>query len=248
MKTYGLIGKSLSHSFSKNYFEKKFVNEGLNDYQYINLEIDAIEQLPDILLKNPTIDGLNVTIPFKEDILSLLDKQSEAVKSIGAANTIKIERDNGIQLAGFNTDAAGFQQSLVSLPGNRLKLSALILGSGGASKAVQHALSELGIRYKIISRDEKPGILSYDQLSENVLQSHHLIINTTPLGMYPHTNAAPPISYKVVTDQHLCYDLIYNPVKTSFLQRCEKQGAVIKNGLEMLQRQADLSWEIWQRR
>jgi len=237
---YGLIGFPLGHSFSRNYFTQKFQEEGLQDYSYKNFEIENISLFPDILKNNPDLKGLNVTIPYKEKVIKYLDKLDESAKRVGAVNVIKIE--NGI-VVGFNSDVYGFGESLRTfLSGKQMK--ALILGSGGASKAVAVALSELNIPYFKVSRSPKQNDLSYAQLVGRI-KDFELIINTTPLGTHPNIHQKPDIPYKELSVHHYLFDLIYNPEKSSFLTLGDQYGAKTRNGLEMLRLQAEKSWEIW---
>lgn len=241
MRVFGLIGKTLKHSFSKDFFSKKFAAENISDARYENFELQSIDELKEIIRQRPEIKGLNVTIPYKEEVIQLLDEKNEIVEKTGACNCIKIE--NG-RLYGFNTDVIGFKRSLQPAlePGHKC---ALILGSGGASKAVEYALEELKIDHIIVSRNKKFDQFGYEDLGKDVIEGHQLIINTTPLGMYPNTNQDPPIPYEYISSQHILYDLIYNPPKTQFLQKGEAQGAHIINGHEMLIIQAEESWKIW---
>jgi len=241
MKRFGLIGKTLKHSFSKTYFEKKFVAEGLGNCHYDNFEIDSIQQLPKIISETPGLRGLNVTIPYKEEVLDFLDHKTETVEKIGACNCIKIVDE---ELHGFNTDAVAFKNSLHKNLKPHHKC-ALILGSGGASKAVQFALKELGIDFFIVSRRQQENQLGYEDVGEKVIQEHQMIINATPLGMFPNIDQYPSIPYEALTPDHLLYDLIYNPPKTKFLEQGEKRGATVMNGYEMLVAQAEESWRIW---
>lgn len=241
MNLYGLIGYPLSHSFSKKYFSEKFHREGIADAGYELFPIEHIESLPDLLTANPQLRGLNVTIPYKEQVLPYLNELSPEVKEIGACNCIRIQ--NG-ELTGFNTDVVGFEQSLLPLLSahhNR----ALVLGTGGAAKAVLWVLKKNNISTQTVSRAGGAASYRYEELDESVLSTHTLIINTTPLGMQPNVNSLPSLPYAAMNERHLCYDLVYNPEKTAFLTAAEKQGAVIKNGLEMLQRQAEEAWRIW---
>jgi shikimate dehydrogenase len=241
MRRFGLIGKTLSHSFSKNYFTRKFAQEHIDNCRYDLFELQTIEDLPAILLSYPDLEGLNVTIPYKQEVIPFLDEATEVVKEIGACNCIKI---SGGKLKGFNTDVIGFKRSLEShlLPGHD---KALILGTGGAAKAVQYALKEMDIEYKLVSRRKTGEGLGYEDIGEEILNKYTLIINTTPLGMYPNVDEAPPIPYQYLSSRHLLFDLIYNPAKTKFLQNGEAQGARIANGHEMLILQAEESWRIW---
>lgn len=236
MKTYGLIGKNISYSFSRNYFNNKFKNQNILNTQYINFDIDNLSELNNIFNLNNF--GFNVTIPYKEAIIPYLDLLDFHAEKIGAVNTIKIE--NGKKI-GFNTDWIGFKKSIqLHLKPHHTK--AIILGTGGASKAIIYALEQLQINYLIVSRN---GEITYEDLSEEIIQSHTIIINCTPVGTFPNVDLAPEITYNFITNNHLAYDLIYNPAETLFLKKCKEKGAVIKNGLEMLEIQAEESWEIW---
>ncbi|EGD33540.1 MULTISPECIES: shikimate dehydrogenase family protein [unclassified Capnocytophaga] len=242
MKTFALVGRNISYSFSRRYFAEKFAHEQITDSEYVNFDIPTIEELPALIRTTPTLVGMNVTIPYKEAILPLLDEQSEELMTIKACNTIKVLPTG--KLKGYNTDYIGFHDSLVLyLKPHHNK--ALILGTGGASKAVIFTLEQLGIPYILVSRKASAQAISYASLGEEIIRSHLLIINTTPLGTSPDTQAFPPIPYEFVTDKHLLYDLIYNPEKTVFLAKGEAQGATILNGYPMLALQAEASWEIW---
>lgn len=243
-KRFGLIGFTVSHSFSKAYFDEKFFRDGLRDYHYDLIELKEITELKKLLSDTPHLCGLNVTVPYKEAIMQFLDEVDEEAKKIGAVNVIKI--NNG-RLIGFNTDSDAFFETLERWFPNEPKSKALILGSGGSSKAVQQALRKLNIPFTVISRDLQNGGLTYDQLTADPtpFKEATLIINTTPLGMVPNTNELPPIDYGQLCSHHHVYDLIYNPARTMFLQKAEIHGAVIKNGLEMLQVQAEKAWKIW---
>lgn len=236
MKTYGLIGKNISYSFSRNYFANKFKKEDIKNSQYINFDIDNLSELNNIF--NTNNFGFNVTIPYKEVIIPYLDSLDFHAEKIGAVNTIKLE--NGKKI-GFNTDWIGFKKSIEPLL-NSHHTKALILGTGGASKAVIYALDQLKIETLIVSRNGKT---SYQDLSEEIIQNHAIIINCTPVGTFPNIDAAPEIPYHFITKNHLAYDLIYNPAETLFLKKCKEKGAVVKNGLEMLEIQAEASWKIW---
>jgi shikimate dehydrogenase len=236
--SYGLIGYPLSHSFSPAYFAKKFAEQCI-DADYKAYPLASIEELTALLNNTPSLQGLNVTIPYKQQVIPYLDAIDAAAKAIGAVNCITIK--DGI-LTGYNTDWVGFTDSIRPL----LKAHhthALVLGSGGSSKAVVYALRQLGIQYSIISR--AGGDYQYNQLTENIIQAHTIIINTTPLGMYPHTDNAPDIPYQFLTTSHLLYDLVYNPAETLFMQKGIAAGATVKNGYEMLILQAEASWRIW---
>lgn len=240
---YGLIGYPLGHSFSKSYFNEKFKFIGVND-TYELFPIQSIDRLPSIIKANK-LKGFNVTIPYKQDILKYLTDIAEDAKDIGAVNVVKVKNVAGeLELYGYNTDWLGFRDSLIPLLRPDIK-AALILGTGGASKAVAYALKRINIDYKTVSREISNGDLIYDNLSPEIIGKYKLIINATPLGTFPDTESCPNIPYQSITSSHICYDLVYNPEITEFLKRCANQGAIIKNGLEMLYRQADFAWEIW---
>lgn len=246
MPHYGLIGYPLSHSFSQKYFTEKFSLLGLTDCHYFNFEIDAIEKLKEVIQSHSNLKGLNVTIPFKEKVIPLLNELDETAMEIGAVNTIKFFIDGDKKwLKGFNTDAFGFQHSLQPLLLPHYK-KALILGTGGASKAVAYVLKRLGIDFHFVSRSKKATHFTYDDLNAELINEHLIIINTTPLGTYPQTDSCPTLPYEYLTDHHLCFDLIYNPTETLFLQKAKSKGATITNGLAMLRLQAERAWEIWQ--
>lgn len=238
---YGLIGYPLSHSFSKKYFTEKFLREGIEDSVYELFPIEKIELFPSLIASHPQLRGLNVTIPYKEQVLLYLDELSDAVKEIGACNCIAFE--NG-KLIGYNTDVIGFEHSLLPLLQPH-HTHALVLGTGGAAKAVCWVLNKLKIDFKIVSRSSGTDYLSYHDLNANIISNYPIIINTTPLGMQPNVNSKPSLPYESITNKHLCYDLVYNPAVTSFLKTAEGQGAVIKNGLQMLELQAKAAWGIW---
>ena len=246
MRIFGLIGFPLTHSFSSQYFEKKFDNENIQDTVYQLHPLEDIAMLPSLIHQHTDILGLNVTIPFKVSVLPFLDAIVPEASAVGAVNCIKISRNVfGITLTGYNTDVYGFRESL--LPALKpYHTNALVLGTGGASKAVCFVLKQLGIHYSLVSRTgNDEGILNYSQLDENVLNKNLLIINTTPVGMYPETENYPDIPYKYITDRHLLFDLIYNPAETRFLKLGGQAGAATLNGLHMLELQAEKSWEIW---
>ena len=241
MKTYGLIGKSLSHSFSKKYFTEKFDNQGLIDSEYINIEIETIEEFVE-KVKELNPQGLNVTIPYKKAILPLLDDLDEVAKEIGAVNTIVFK--NG-KLKGYNTDAFGFHQSIKPFFKSHHE-RALILGTGGASKAVEYVLKQYGVDVMFASRnDSKDNVLNWNDINENAIKHHLLIINCTPLGMFPNIASKPVIPYSALTERHLLVDLVYNPDETLFLKLGKENGAKVINGLTMLQQQAEKSWRLW---
>lgn len=241
MRLFGLIGHPLSHSFSQKYFAEKFEKEKITDCQYSNYPISSIDQLRSVLSQNPELEGLNVTIPYKQEVIAYLHEMSDVVKTIGACNCIKINKG---KLIGHNTDVTGFERSFV----RNLKpwhKQALVLGTGGSSKAVQYVLSKLMIPFQVVSRTPTNGEISYDKINENALDQYKIIINTTPLGMQPKENLYPSIPYASLSREHYLYDLIYNPSKTVFLQLGEKRGATIQNGYDMLICQAEESWRIW---
>ena len=244
MKNYGLIGYPLSHSFSASYFAEKFKQENIKDCTYQAYEIDSIEKLPALIHEIPNLIGLNVTIPYKQDVFDYLDAIDEVAKSIGAVNTIKIDQATGA-LKGYNTDYYGFKQSLKPFLANHHQ-RALILGTGGASKAVHYVLKELNIDCLFVSRNPKgEHEISYEDVNDHVMKHHQLIINTTPLGMFPKVEDKPDLPYEYLTSQHLLYDLVYNPLETVFLKEGKQAGSIVINGLDMLKMQAEKSWEIW---
>lgn len=229
MKKFGLVGYPLGHSFSKGYFQQKFQTENILDCQYDNYSIETLTQIP------ANLSGFNVTIPHKQNIMPLLKSIDDAAVQIGAVNCVDVN------LRGYNTDAIGFEQSLLAMIGEQ-RPRALVFGTGGASRAVVYVLKRLSIEYIHISRS---GQTRYDNLSAETIKSHKLIINTTPLGMYPKTDAAPEIDYNLIGEGHYLYDLVYNPAETKFLREGRVRGAWVKNGLEMLYLQADAAWKIW---
>lgn len=245
MRIYGLIGYPLSHSFSQRYFTEKFINEQINYKIYKNFPLINISQLPIILEQYRELSGLNVTIPYKEQVLAYVNELDPAAAEIGAVNTLQITRKEGrISIKGFNTDVTGFVESLRPLL-NQSHKKALVLGTGGASKAVVYGLRQLGLEVTIVSRKSAEGIRSYQQLTVDEIKMHTVIVNTTPLGMYPNVNEAPNIPYEGISAGHVCYDLVYNPAETLFLKRSSQQGATIENGLKMLHLQAEAAWAIW---
>ncbi|MCO6501117.1 MAG: shikimate dehydrogenase [Vicingus serpentipes] len=244
MKQYGLIGYPLSHSFSANYFAKKFEKENIKGCAYQAYEIDSIEKLSELIKSVPNLIGLNVTIPYKQDVFKYLSSVDEVAKNIGAVNTIKIDQKNQ-EIKGYNTDYYGFKQSLKPFLENNHQ-RALILGTGGASKAVYYVLKELNIDCIFVSRNPtNDNEVAYEDVNEHVIRHHQLIVNTTPIGMYPKVDAKPELPYQYLTTQHLLYDLVYNPLETAFLKEGKKKGCITINGLDMLQLQAEKSWEIW---
>ncbi len=244
---FGLIGYPLTHSFSKKFFTEKFSTEGI-DAEYLNYEIDNVDVLPQIISSDSSLKGLNVTIPYKQQVIKFLDKTDEEADEISAVNTIRIIREDGhIFLEGYNTDIYGFRESIRPLL-QKYHHKALILGSGGASKAIIKVLSDLGLETITVSRNpEFKDEISYDDLDEGVMESYKVIVNTTPIGTFPKVEGCPAIPFEYINDQHLLYDLVYNPSVTEFMKQGQLRGATVKNGLEMLHLQALASWEIWNR-
>ena len=243
MRVYGLIGYPLSHSFSQKYFTEKFEKEGIKDCSYQNFPISKIGEIEIIIDQHPELAGLNVTIPYKEKVIPFLDEFSDEVSEIVACNCIKIE-DN--RLVGFNTDVPGFEKSFIRKL-QPFHKEAIVLGTGGASKAIQFVLAKLKIPFIVVSRKPASDELSYEDIDDNIISTHQVIINTTPLGMQPNIHQYPSIPYLSITSQHYLFDLTYNPAKTVFLQKGEEMGATIVNGYEMLVNQAEGSWQIWNR-
>jgi shikimate dehydrogenase len=241
-RKYGLIGFPLSHSFSKGFFAEKFAKEHIVNTQYENYPIESVDQFHQLWQQEPQLEGMNITIPHKKAVIPFLDHTSTVVNAINACNCIR--KYNG-KLYGYNTDVIGFEKSLQPfLQPHHQK--ALILGTGGAAAAVAWVLQKLGISFKYVSRSSNgEEVISYEALNNTILQEHLLIINTSPVGMYPHVNEAPNLNYEALTDKHHLYDLIYNPAETLFLTKGKVRGASIQNGLEMLHLQAEASWEIW---
>jgi shikimate dehydrogenase len=243
-KVFGLIGQTVSHSFSKQYFDEKFFREGLRDYHYELFPLNNIKEIETLIKDTKGLTGLNVTLPYKEQVISFLDEIDPVAKSIGAVNVIKFKDG---KRKGFNTDSDAFYETLEKWLPKDNKLKALVLGSGGSSKAVQVALKKLQLEFQTVSREASKGNLTYADLEKNpkIIGKSLLIINTTPLGMHPKTETMPPIAFEEIGADHYVYDLIYNPARTQFLQKAEIHGAKIKNGLEMLHVQAEKSWTIW---
>ena len=260
MKKFGLIGYPLTHSFSEKYFTEKFEKENLDQYQYKLFPIEDIKHLPKLLEKETELCGLNVTIPYKIEVIKFLDEIDKDALGVGAVNCIKIEVHATVKdlfsgelctlckdkkyLIGYNTDVYGFEKALSPLL-ETYHEKALILGNGGAAKAVQYVLQKLKIPFKIVSRNPKKEMLDYQKLDKKILKEHQIIINTSPLGTYPNVEDYPNIPYEHLTDKHLLFDLIYNPAETIFLKKGREKGAKTKNGFEMLELQAEKSWEIW---
>ncbi len=240
-KIFGLVAKNSLHSFSKPYFTKKFAALQLENHHYLNFDIETISAFPKLLEKHPHIKGLNVTIPYKEKIIPYLDEIDETAAKIGAVNTILVTKN---KLKGYNTDAYGFEKSIQPLLKSHHQ-KALLLGTGGASKAIAFTLKKLGFDYTFVSRNPVEKQFSYANLNKEIINTHHIIINCTPLGMHPNTNEKPPTPYQFITQKHLVYDLIYNPSETMFLKLAKEQKATICNGLKMLKLQAEKAWKIW---
>ena len=241
MNTYGLIGYPLGHSFSRKFFTEKFEKEGI-DAQYLNFEIPSIEEFPEIIKNNPEVRGLNVTIPYKQQVMQYLHNISEAASAIGAVNVVRV-RDG--HLTGFNSDVIGFVNSIRPLLKPHHK-KALILGTGGASKAIHYGLEKkLGMETLFVSRTAREGMITYDDITPETLQAYHVIVNCSPVGMYPHVDECPALPYEAMNENNLLYDLVYNPLKTLFMKKGAEQGATVKNGLEMLHLQAIASWNFW---
>ena len=244
MDKYGLIGYPLGHSFSISYFNQKFADESINA-RYLNFEIPSIDDLLQVLDSNPELKGLNVTIPYKEKVMQFLDYVSPEARAIGAVNVIKVERQGKkTMLKGYNSDVIGFTQSIEPMLEKHHK-KALILGTGGASKAINYGLKALGLETVYVSRYERPGTIQYDKITPEVVQEYNVIVNCTPLGMYPKTEECPNLPYEAMDSKNILYDLIYNPDESLFMKRGAERGANVKNGLEMLLLQAFASWEFW---
>jgi shikimate dehydrogenase len=252
MRVFGLIGNPLTHSFSEKYFTDKFREENITDAVYKLFPLEKIENFPDLLAANPGLSGLNVTIPYKEKIIPFLHELDPIAEATGAVNTIKISSSllspGSVLLRGFNSDVYGFRQSLKPFL-TPVHERALILGTGGSSKAVEYVLKEIGIECIFVSRNKKimPGktVLTYDELNRYVIDACRLIVNTTPAGMFPNVNSAPVIPYEFLTRSHFLYDLVYNPVETEFLKRGKEKGAQVMNGIDMLKLQAEEAWRTW---
>ena len=245
MDKYGLIGYPLGHSFSITYFNQKFADEGINA-KYENYELKGIDQLEEVLAMNPELKGLNVTIPYKEKVMDFLDSVAPEAQAIGAVNVIKVIHDgNKLKLKGFNSDVIGFTQSIEPMIDHKWHQKALVLGTGGASKAICYGLKSLGIDPVCVSRYERPGTICYNQVTPEVVKEYNVVVNCTPVGMYPNVDECPPLPYEAMDQHTILYDLIYNPDETLFMKRGREYGADVKNGLEMLLLQAFASWEFW---
>ena len=245
MDKYGLIGYPLGHSFSISYFNQKFADEGI-DARYENFEISSIDQLQEVLDTNPNLKGLNVTIPYKEKVMEFLDNVTPEAQAIGAVNVIRVKHEGkNIRLKGYNSDVIGFTQSIEPMLDKKWHKKALILGTGGASKAINYGLKSLGLETVFVSRYERPGTIQYESITSEVVKEYNVIVNCTPLGMYPHTDECPKLPYEAMDYHTILYDLIYNPDETLFMKLGRERGAEVKNGLEMLLLQAFASWEFW---
>lgn len=242
MKILGLIGNPLTHSFSQKYFSEKFEKEAIQHFQYELFELHSVDELKDLLLKHPDIAGLNVTIPFKEKVIPLLDELEETAQQVGAVNTIKRLKDG--RLKGYNTDTWGFAKSVLDILKEK-KAPALVLGTGGASKAITFVLNKLDVPYQLVSRNRTEGVITYSDINSDLLSHYKLIINCTPVGTYPEISVSPDIPYELLNEQHFLYDLVYNPEESLFLKNGIAQNCGTKNGMEMLINQAEESWRIW---
>lgn len=245
-RIFGLIGRPLGHSFSQSFFNQKFESEHINA-RYVNFELPSITHLAEVLASRSNLAGLNVTIPYKEQIIPYLDAIDPEAREIGAVNVIKIyhQPDGSISLKGYNSDATGFADSIRPMIVAGVHRRALVLGTGGASKAIAHALSSFGIEVMKVSRTPKEGVLTYGDITPEVIENYQIIVNTTPLGMYPNVDTCPDIPYEALGSRHICYDLLYNPDRTLFMKKAAEAGATVKNGLEMLLLQAFVAWNIW---
>ena len=248
MTTYGLIGYPLGHSFSRKFFTEKFEKEGI-DAQYLNFEIPNIEKFPEVIKNHPELRGLNVTIPYKQQVMQYLDDISEEAKAIGAVNVVKCQLSTvncQPHLTGYNSDVIGFVESIKPLLQPHHK-KALILGTGGASKAIRYGLEKkLGLDTLFVSRSAREGIITYEDVTAEVLKEYEVIVNCSPVGMFPHVDECPALPYEAMNENNLLYDLVYNPLETLFMKKGAAQGATVKNGLEMLHLQAIASWEFWE--
>ena len=244
MKRFGLIGKKLGHSFSAKYFAEKFEREGLQGCDYSLYELPEIECVKEFMLTSDLV-GFNVTIPYKQQIIPYLDALDAQAREVGAVNCVKIERDG--RRVGYNTDVDGIRLSLDKLLGEEKVLAALVLGTGGASQAVQYVLRERGIDYKVVSREKGKADLTYDDLTQDVMATHRLIINASPVGMYPACENCPDIPYAMLSGSHFLFDLVYNPLTTRFMELGAEQGAATLSGIDMLYAQAESAWRIWNR-
>jgi len=245
MRKFGLIGYPLSHSFSKKYFTEKFLREKISDCSYENYPMENLTRLKEFISANPELCGLNITIPFKKEILNYIDVTEQQVREIGAVNVLKIKRTGGkIQICGYNSDVTGIRDSIKPFFPDKGR-NALIFGTGGSSGAVCYALKKLGFKVSLVSRIKKPGVLTYQEINSKIMDNTDLIVNTTPLGMFPDITSKPEIDYNLLKEKHILFDLVYNPEITSFLMMGKQRGCKIVTGLKMLYSQAERSWEIW---
>jgi shikimate dehydrogenase len=245
MRKYGLIGYPLGHSFSKKYFTEKFIAEHINDCSYENYPLKNLDEIQELLGSDKHLAGLNVTIPYKSEVLRFLDSIEAEAAEIGAINVIKIKRLAGkITLHGYNSDVTGIRDSLLPFMKDKVR-NALVLGTGGSSRAVCHVLKKFGLNVDLVSRERKPGVLQYSDIDSNIISRTQLIINTTPLGMFPDTEGKPDINYGYLNNTHILFDLVYNPELTAFLKMGAERGCSTISGIRMLFSQAEKSWEIW---
>jgi shikimate dehydrogenase len=245
MRKFGLIGYPLGHSFSKKYFTQKFSEENISDCSYENFPLESLDKFHDLLMENPDLCGLNVTIPYKTEILKFVDYKDIMIDEIGAVNVLKIGRDRGkIRISGYNSDITGIRDSILPFKTENVR-NAMILGSGGSARAVAWTLDDMGINHSIISRSRKRGTIAYSDITREMIKGVQLIINTTPLGMYPGVETRPELNYNFLDESHILFDLVYNPEMTLFLRSGQERGCKIITGLKMLYSQADRSWEIW---
>jgi shikimate dehydrogenase len=245
MRKYGLIGYPLGHSFSKKYFTEKFLKEGITGCLYENYPLKSLDEFMDLVSSEKELKGLNVTIPYKSDIFRFLDAVDDEAREIGAVNVISIFRDqSGIKLHGYNSDVTGIRDTLLPFMDNKMT-EALVLGTGGSSKAVQYVLGKFGLKVNLVSREKKAGVLVYSEIDSGLLDRCRLIVNTTPLGMFPDISSKPDINYRALGSNHVLFDLVYNPEMTSFLSMGAEQGCSVVSGIKMLHSQAERAWEIW---
>jgi shikimate dehydrogenase len=245
MRKFGLIGYPLGHSFSKKYFTEKFNTEHISDCSYENYPLKSLDEFRELVASDDELCGLNITIPYKSEIIRFLDVIEPEADQIGAVNVMKIRRPDGkIKLFGYNSDITGIRDTLVPFMSENVR-NALVLGTGGSSRAVCHVLKEFGLKVDLVSRDRKPGVLVYSDIDSGIIDRTQLIINTTPLGMFPNTESKPDLNYRRLNSKHILFDLIYNPEFTSFLRRGSEQGCSIISGIKMLHSQAEKAWEIW---
>ena len=246
MDKYGLIGYPLGHSFSVSYFNQKFSDEGINA-RYYNFELPNIDELPEVLGSNPELKGFNVTIPYKEKVIPFLDSITPEARAIGAVNVVRVSHEGTkIRLKGYNSDVIGFTKSIEPMLDRKWHQKALVLGTGGASKAIGYGLKTLGIEPVLVSRYQRPGTIQYEQITPEVIKEYNVVVNCTPMGMYPHVDECPRLPYDAMDSHTILYDLIYNPDETLFMKKGKERGADVKNGLEMLLLQAFAAWEMWQ--